>query len=134
MTAGGRTMAAMHTTLADLQREALAFRDARAWAPFHRAKDLAMGLTIEAGELLELFLWKRDDEVDAARADPAARVRVGEEMADVLMFLLYLAHERGVDLVDAFHDKLVKNAAKYPVERFRGSATKYDAAPEAPTA
>lgn len=124
----------MDTSLTALQAEALRFRDARDWAQFHRAKDLAMGLSVEAGELLELFLWKSEAEVEAGRTDPAAKVRVGEEMADVLMFLLYLAHERGVDLVDAFRDKLVKNAVKYPVERFRGSAAKYDAAPDAPPA
>ena len=120
-------MEPIDTSLAALSAEARRFRDARDWAQFHRAKDLAMGLAVEAGELLELFLWKSEAEVEAARADPAAKVRVGEEMADVLMFLLYLAHERGVDLVAAFHDKLAKNAAKYPVERFKGSARKYDA-------
>jgi len=117
----------METTVAALQAEALRFRDARDWAQFHKAKDLAVGLAVEAGELLELFLWKSEAETEAARTDPAARERVGEELADVLMFVLYLAHERGVDLPAAFHDKLRKNAAKYPVERFKGSARKYDA-------
>ncbi len=119
--------ACMETTVAALQAEALRFRDARDWAPFHKAKDLAVGLAVEAGELLELFLWKSEAETEAARTDPTARERVGEELADVLMFVLYLAHERGVDLPAAFHDKLRKNAAKYPVERFKGTARKYDA-------
>ena len=71
--------------LLDLQREALAFRDERDWAQFHNAKDLAAGLSIEASELLECFLWK-----DAKSADPA---KLREELADVIVYALLLAHE-----------------------------------------
>ena len=117
----------MTPSIADLQAEVLAFRDARDWAQFHRAKDLAMGLAVEAGELLELFLWKGDAALETERDDPRAKERAGEELADVLVYLLYLAHERGIDLAAAVRDKLRKNEAKYPVERFRGSARKYDA-------
>jgi NTP pyrophosphatase (non-canonical NTP hydrolase) len=113
-------------SLGALQREALAFRDARAWAPFHRPKDLVLGLSIEAAELAELLLWKDEREADAYLGSAEGRRRAGEEMADCLLFLLYLAERTGVSLADATRAKLELNARKYPVERSRGSARKYD--------
>jgi len=101
--------------LIDLVRK---FRDERDWAQFHNAKDLAAGLSIEAGELLEQFLWKQPKE-----ADPA---KVQAELADVLIFALLLAHEQKIDLTQAITQKLAENAAKYPVEKAKGRATKYD--------
>lgn len=116
----------MADTLQDLQAAAIAFRDARDWAQFHQPKDLALGLTIEAGELAELFLWKTREEARAAiYGDPAFRERLADEMADVLVFLLYLAEDSGLDLGDAVRLKLEKNGAKYPVDRSKGSAAKY---------
>ena len=94
------------------------FRDERDWAQFHNAKDLAAGLSIEAGELLEQFLWKQPKE-----ADPA---KVQAELADVLIFALLLAHEQKIDLTQAITQKLAENALKYPVEKAKGRATKYD--------
>ena len=101
--------------LIDLVRK---FRDERDWAQFHNAKDLAAGLSIEAGELLEQFLWKQPKE-----ADPA---KVQAELADVLIFALLLAHEQKIDLTQAITQKLAENAVKYPVEKAKGRATKYD--------
>jgi NTP pyrophosphatase (non-canonical NTP hydrolase) len=101
-----------------LQKEALAFRDARDWAQFHNAKDLAAGLSIEASELLECFLWK-----DAKSADPA---KIREELSDVLVFALLLAHEAKIDIPSAVREKLAKNAIKYPVDKAKGRADKYD--------
>jgi len=104
--------------LLDLQREALAFRDERDWAQFHNAKDLAAGLSIEASELLECFLWK-----DAKSADPA---KIREELADVIVYALILAHETKIDIPSAVREKLVKNSLKYPVGKAKGRADKYD--------
>ena len=118
--------APMDDSIARLTEEALRFRDAREWARFHTRKDLALGLAIEAGELGELFLWRTEAEVDAALAEPRYRERVREELADVALFVLYLAHRTSTDLAAAVREKLVKNAAKYPVERARGTARKYD--------
>jgi NTP pyrophosphatase (non-canonical NTP hydrolase) len=101
-----------------LQKEALAFRDARDWAQFHNAKDLAAGLSIEASELLECFLWK-----DAKSADPA---KIREELADVLVYALLLAHETKIDIPSAVRAKLAQNALKYPVDKAKGRADKYD--------
>lgn len=113
-------------TLAALQAAAIRFRDEREWAQFHTPKDLALGLTIEAGELAELFLWKtREQATSALRGDLAFRQRLAEEMADVQIFLLYLAQAGGLDLAEAVRAKLAANAVKYPVDKARGSAAKY---------
>jgi NTP pyrophosphatase (non-canonical NTP hydrolase) len=96
----------------------LRFRDARDWAQFHNPKDLALGLSIEASELLECFLWK-----DAKAADPA---KIKEEIADVLIYTLLLAHESKIDLADAVRSKLKRNSEKYPVDKAKGRSDKYD--------
>jgi NTP pyrophosphatase (non-canonical NTP hydrolase) len=103
--------------LKDLQKRILEFRDAREWGQFHNPKDLAMCLSVEASELLELFLWKQPSE--------ASKERIGEELADVLGALLLLAKECEIDVYQAMLDKLAKNEAKYPVEKSRGSNKKY---------
>ena len=115
----------MSDTFEALQREAVEFRDARDWRQFHKPKDLALGLGIEAGELGELFLWKTEDEVRSDLEDEPFRTRLAEEMADVQMFLLYLAEATGVALPEAVRAKLQLNARKYPVEKARGTARKY---------
>ncbi len=113
-------------TLAALQAAVIRFRDEREWAQFHTPKDLALGLNIEAGELAELFLWKSREQTTAAlKGDPAFRQRLAEELADVQIYLCYLAQAGGLDLSEAVRTKLVLNAAKYPVEKARGNATKY---------
>jgi len=101
-----------------LQKEALAFRDERDWAQFHNAKDLAVGLSIESSELLECFLWK-----DAKAADSS---KIKEEIADVLIYTLLLAHEAKIDLPEAVREKLKRNSEKYPVDKSKGRSDKYD--------
>ncbi len=115
----------MSDTFDALRREAVHFRDERDWAQFHHPKDLALGLGIEAGELGELFLWKTRDEVRADLEDEGFLRRLAEEMADVQMFLLYLAEASGISLPDAVRKKLVTNAEKYPVHKAKGTARKY---------
>jgi NTP pyrophosphatase (non-canonical NTP hydrolase) len=111
----------------DLVREVLAFRDVRDWRQFHNPKDLAISISLEAAELLEHFQWKSEAEVEASLAAPENRRRVGEEMADVLILLISLSDAVGLNLVEVARAKLVENARKYPVDRARGSARKYDA-------
>ena len=108
----------MAITLESMQRRVAEFRDERDWAQFHSPKNLAMALSVEAGELLELFLW-RDD------AAPLKKARISEEMADVLIYLLSLADVIEVDLEEAIEMKLVVNAKKYPADLVRGKAEKY---------
>jgi NTP pyrophosphatase (non-canonical NTP hydrolase) len=100
-----------------LIRQIVEFRDRRNWAQFHNSKDLALGLSIEAAELNELFLWKKSEE-----ADPA---RVREELADILIFALMLLEKYGLDLEEIVQEKLAANAEKYPADKARNSAAKY---------
>ena len=97
------------------------FRDERDWGQFHDSKNLALALSIEAAELNELFLWKKDS--DAEQVD---RVRLKEELADVFAYALMLAEKNGLSVSEIVKEKIVKNAEKYPVEQSRGSSAKYD--------
>ncbi|OLS62363.1 nucleotide pyrophosphohydrolase [Pseudomonas putida] len=94
-----------------------AFRDARDWKKFHNPKDLALALSIESSELLEVFLWKSAEEADIAK--------VREELADVLAYALLLADNYGLDPQQIVLDKIKLNEAKYPVEKAKGTARKY---------
>jgi NTP pyrophosphatase (non-canonical NTP hydrolase) len=110
----------------DLVRAVLDFRDRRDWRQFHNPKDLAISITLEAAELLEHFQWKTVEEVTAFLGSEENRRRVGEEMADVLILLISLADAMGLDLLEAARAKLLENERKYPVDRARGNARKYD--------
>lgn len=100
--------------------KALAFREERDWAQFHNPKDLALSISIEAAELLEVFQWSGEDLEVEQKADRAA-----EELADVAIYCIYLADRLGVNLSDAISDKIDANSAKYPVEKARGQSRKY---------
>jgi NTP pyrophosphatase (non-canonical NTP hydrolase) len=112
-------------TLAEIVAAVGRFRDDRDWAQFHKPKDLAAAIAIEAGELQERFLWKTDAEVDRDLADAAKKAGVAEEIADVVMFAMLLSDRLGIDLADAIAAKLAANAKKYPVKLARGTARKY---------
>lgn len=111
---------------AQLRDAMIAFRDARDWRQFHDAKNLAEGLTLEAAELLEIFLWKTTDESRVMTSDPAVRAKVSEEVADCFLFCVLMADAFGIDLIDAAQKKIEINAQKYPVEKSRGRRDKYD--------
>ena len=95
----------------------LKFRDERDWAQFHNPKDLALALNIEAGELLESFLWKPPEQANLDQ--------VKEELADVFAFAFLLAEQYGFDVKQIVLEKIAKNALKYPVEKSKGVAKKY---------
>lgn len=97
------------------------FRDERDWGQFHDSKNLALALSIEAAELNELFLWKK--EADVEEVD---RERLKEELADVLAYALMLAERHQLNVGQIVKDKIIKNARKYPVEQAKGSSDKYD--------
>jgi NTP pyrophosphatase (non-canonical NTP hydrolase) len=108
----------------------LALRDAlrrfaaeRDWDQFHSPKNLAMALSVEAGELLEHFQWVK--EAESASMTPEQRAHISEELADVLLYLVRLADKLDVDLNSAARIKLELNAKKYPVDRARGNSKKY---------
>jgi NTP pyrophosphatase (non-canonical NTP hydrolase) len=111
---------AAHDDLGALRQSVAAFRDERDWRQFHSPKHLAMAIAIEAGELLEQFLWSDHDGVF-----PGKQQAVRDEMADVFAYLLSLADVLDVDLGQALLDKLERNALKYPANLVRGSARKY---------
>lgn len=98
--------------------EIKAFRDERDWERFHDPKNLAICLNVEAGELLEVFLWKNNDEIKVER--------LKEELADVLYSAFLLADRFQLDVGRIVREKLKKNAKKYPVDKARGSKKKYD--------
>ncbi|MBN1103296.1 MAG: nucleotide pyrophosphohydrolase [Deltaproteobacteria bacterium] len=110
----------------ELQKKVIEFRDARDWEQYHNPKDLAISLSLEAAELLEVFQWKNPEEVEAVRSDPEGRRRVKEELGDVLIYALNMCHAFGLDPADAILSKLQINEQKYPVERAKGSARKYN--------
>jgi NTP pyrophosphatase (non-canonical NTP hydrolase) len=107
----------------ELKRKVLAFRDARDWQQFHDPKNLSEALVVEAGELLENFLWKTPEQSRALSKKRLDAVR--SEIADVQIFLLYLGHELGVDPVTEANCKVDVNEKRYPVDRVRSSAVKH---------
>ncbi len=103
----------------------LEFRDARDWQQFHSLRNLITSLNLEAAELLELTQWKNDAEVEALPTEPKAAEALRDECADILLYLLLIADTAGINLAEAAHAKLAKNAIKYPVEKAFGSRAKY---------
>ena len=112
------------TDLEDVRDRLREFAAARDWEQFHSPKNLAMALAGEAGELLEIFQWLTEEQ--SRNLDPKAHAAAGEEIADVLLFLVRLADQLGVDPIAAAHRKLAVNAEKYPVEKARGTSKKYN--------
>jgi NTP pyrophosphatase (non-canonical NTP hydrolase) len=96
----------------------LEFRNERDWGQFHNSKDLALAISIESAELLELFLWKKADEANAEK--------VKEELADIFSFAFLLAQKYEFDVKDIVLEKIKKNAEKYPINKSKGSAKKYN--------
>lgn len=102
------------------------FCEERDWDQFHNPKDLAIGISTEAAELLDLFRFKNDQEVANKFTDPSQIQRVNEEIADVLFFVLRFAQMNRIDLEQSLKNKLEKNAKKYPIESSKGSNKKYN--------
>jgi dCTP diphosphatase len=99
------------------------FREERDWKQFHSPKDMALSLMLEAGEVAELFQWKNNDEQVKVLIDK--QEDLSDELADVLAWVLLIAHDSSIDLVQALENKIKKNEAKYPAELVKGSAKKY---------
>lgn len=109
----------MSDTIESTIPEILAFRHDREWEQFHSPKNLATALSIESGELLEHFLWS-DDSVKDILSDPRRMTGIKDEVADVLIYLLLLSNDLGIDLPTAIKEKMVKNGEKYPALEYRG--------------
>ena len=106
------------TDIEDIIHELIKFRNDRDWEQFHNPKDLALAINVEAGELLELFLWKN--------AEDANKEKIKEELADVFAFAFLLAHKYGLDVKQIVLDKIKSNGEKYPVDKAKGTAKKYN--------
>jgi len=115
------------STIADLKDLLQTFRDERDWNQFHDAKNLAEAISIEAAELQELFLWQDSNTVmEKLVTDESFKKSVEEELADIVAYCLNFANATGIDISSAVVNKVGKNAAKYPVEKAKGIAKKYD--------
>jgi len=101
------------------------FRDERDWKKFHNPKDMAEAISIEASELLELFLWKTKEESLAFVKNKKNHDEISDEVADILAFLFEFIDNCDIDIEKAIKKKLQKNAKKYPVNKAKGVATKY---------
>lgn len=102
----------------EITNKLIEFRDERDWLQFHNPKDLALAINVEAGELLELFLWKNANEAKAEK--------VKEELADIFSFAFLLAEKYGFDVKQLVLEKIQLNAEKYPVDKAKGTSKKYD--------
>lgn len=107
----------------ELVKKIIAFRDARDWKQFHNPKDVSLSLVLEAGEVMEHFQWKSKEEIE--RYVVGHREDIGEELADVLYWVLLMSHDLNINILDALEDKLKKNEEKYPVEKAKGKHNKY---------
>ncbi len=116
-----------NTNIQKLKDVLLKFREARDWAQFHDPKNLAEAISIEAGELQEHFLWKdKTDVIKKLQEDKEFRVEVGEELADIVIFCINFANATNMDITSLVLDKINKTNKKYPVDKAKGNATKYN--------
>lgn len=107
----------MDNKLSDLAKMIRDFISERDWAQFHDPKDLAISLTLEAGEVLEHFQWKSKEEID--------KEEIGKELADVLYWVVLMSDNLGIQLGEVFEQKMLENENKYPVEKAKGNKQKY---------
>jgi len=108
----------------DLTKRIIAFRNARDWKQFHNPKDVALSLVLEATEVMEHFQWKDKEEIE--KYVETNKDEIGEELADVLYWVLLMSHDLRIDVLDALEKKILKNEEKYPVEKAKGRHTKYN--------
>ena len=101
--------------------QVLKFRDDRNWKQFHNPKDLAISISLEAAELLEIFQWSGSDTVCESKKD-----KIKEELADVLNYCVLMADACGLDMDEIVQEKIKRNNEKYPVEKAKGTSIKYD--------
>ena len=114
------------TTLHELKARVRLFGEERDWQQFHDLKNLSMAIAIEAAELMEHFRWIANTEANAVMNETTSAAEICEEVADVLLLLTQFANVANIDLMDSAEKKLAVNAARYPVEKFKGMATKYN--------
>jgi NTP pyrophosphatase (non-canonical NTP hydrolase) len=107
----------------ELTKRIIDFRNARDWKQFHNPKDVSLSLVLEAGEVMEHFQWKSKEEME--KYVVTNKDDIGEELADVLYWVLLMSHDLDIDVLRALEKKIKKNEDKYPVEKAKGKHTKY---------
>jgi NTP pyrophosphatase (non-canonical NTP hydrolase) len=110
-------------SIKNITKKILEFRDERDWKQFHTSKDLAISISLEASEVLEHFQWKNRHEIESYVKKN--KKEIGDELADVLNYLILLADNLNIDLLKATEKKLDESNKKYPVEKAKGVSTKY---------
>jgi dCTP diphosphatase len=113
----------MSDSISELTAQIQAFMDARDWRKFHNAKDLAVAISAEAGELMQHFVWQQDDQIE--RRLENHREEIASEIADVAILLFEFADHLGMNLGEVMQVKIARNAVRYPVEKSRGNNLKY---------
>lgn len=111
-------------SLKELIKKIIKFRDARDWKQFHNPKDVALSLSLEASEVVEHFQWKNGKEIN--EYTESHKSKIGEELADVLYWVLLMSHDLDIDITDALDKKIDSNDKKYPVEKSKGKYLKYN--------
>lgn len=107
--------------ITEISKQIIEFREQRNWEQFHKIKDLLLGLDIEVSELMELFLWKSEDEIDRI-----SKEQIKHEIADIFIYLTYIAEKFEINLEEAVLEKILLNGQKYPVSKSFGSHKKYN--------
>ncbi len=107
-----------------LTQKIIKFREVRDWKQFHNPKDLALSLVLEAGEVMEHFQWKNEKEIKEYIKEN--KDEIGEELADVLYWVLLMAFDLKIDILQALDKKIQRNESRYPVEKAKGKYTKYN--------
>ena len=115
----------MDTPVSDLQRKVASFVHERNWEKFHTPKDLALSIVVESAELLELFQWKNNSEIQGLLKDTKYRKKIEEEMADIMIYILVLSNTLDTDLAKVVLQKIQTNRDRYPIQKAKGKGTKY---------
>jgi len=102
------------------------FVNERDWDQFHSIKNLSMALSVESSELVEIFQWMTEDDSNKVAINPTLKTKVEEELSDIFVYLLRIAHKSEVDLEKVIFEKILKNSEKYPVDKVKGSSKKYN--------
>ena len=108
----------------EVTKKIIDFRNVRDWEQFHNPKDVALSLVLEAGEVMEHFQWKNKEEIEKYVIEN--KDEIGEELADVLYWVLLMSYDLKINVLEALEKKLIKNEEKYPVDKSKGKHTKYN--------
>ena len=108
------------TTVLELKDFVEDFVQERDWSQFHNAKNLSMALTIEAGELMDIFKWNTTDECDAKMSEKNTRQEATDELADIMIYAIAFANRNNINISNAIDQKMVKNRMKYPIDKYKG--------------